>query len=86
MTLQSQLNLQARKIFGRIYKNSEIDLKELKATLSDQLNLYLDHLSSHIKKPITLKDRERILEIIDRNNYDQKNSNTNNKFNKSESC
>lgn len=68
MTLQARFNEQARRLFGRIYRDQRIDLDVLKATLDEQLNLYLDHLSSHIKKPISSKDRERILNIIARNN------------------
>lgn len=61
-------NINARKIFGRIYRNSKIDLAALKSTLDDQLHLYLDHLSTHLQKPIDKKDYKRILEIIGRNN------------------
>lgn len=58
----------ARRIFERIYKKEGIDLKASVNTLKDQLYLYFDHLSLKIKTPITSGDRERALEIIERNN------------------
>lgn len=68
MQLPREQLKRARQIFERIYKKEKIDLRASSETLKDQLNLYLEHLGKHIKKPIDSKSRDRIMRIIERNN------------------
>lgn len=62
------ININARALFKRIYQNEKINLDASKKTLEDQLNLYLDHLGTHLNKKISPNARQHILSIIHRNN------------------
>lgn len=73
--LKLHINNKVREIFRKIYEDlpagrqgKKVNLTALKNSLEDQLNLYLDHLGGHIKQEIIKKDRERIWNIIERNN------------------
>jgi len=63
------LREKARVVFKRIYQNQRINLKGSRQSLKDQLELYLEHLSSHLDKNISKKDTQRIADIISRNNH-----------------
>lgn len=65
----SLLKFKAKDLFKRIYKNQTINYPESKATLKDQLEIYLEHLSEALNKKISIKDKKRILDILIRNNH-----------------
>ena len=60
--------MKVRDLFKRIYQNKQINLSASRASLQEQLNLYLDHLGKHINQTFSQKDRERIWAIVERNN------------------
>ncbi len=68
MNIHPTFNTLARNIFKKIYRNNTINLEASKKTLEDQLVLYLEHLGYHISKKIFFKDKQRIEDIILRNN------------------
>lgn len=68
MHLNYESLLKARKIFDRIYKDNQINVRASVESLKDQLSLYLEHLSKHTGKNISSSDKKRIFEIIERNN------------------
>lgn len=65
---QPHINIKVRDLFRKIYQNKRINLSASKDSLKQQLNLYLDHFSKHINVTTQVKDRNRIWEIIERNN------------------
>ncbi|MBI2314621.1 hypothetical protein HYU93_00985 [Candidatus Daviesbacteria bacterium] len=66
---QPHLNItRVKSIFEKIYNRGQISLSASKTYLEEQLNLYLDHLSAHTGHKVSVKDRARIWNIIERNN------------------
>lgn len=59
----------AQNLFKRIYSNSRLNIEASRKSLEVQLNLYLDHIGSHIGKQIKKRERDRIWQVIDRNNH-----------------
>ncbi len=66
---QTHINIKVRDLFKKIYQGRKINLAASKSSLEMQLNLYLDHLSSHTFVKISQRDRKRIWETIERNNH-----------------
>lgn len=65
---QPHINIKVREIFKKIYNNRRINLAASKASLSEQLELYLNHLGKHTDQTFLPKDRKRIWAIVERNN------------------
>jgi len=64
----THINNKVKEIFRKIYQGRKINLAASKDYLEEQLDLYLDHLGSHTGFKVANKDKERIWNIIERNN------------------
>lgn len=62
------INIRAREVFRRLYKNNRLNIQESKKSLEEQLDLYLEHLGAHMGHQVSDRDQDRIWAIIERNN------------------
>lgn len=68
MNFQPHFNIKARELFRKIHRFQKINISASRHSLKEQLDLYLEHLSSHVSKKVPQKNTERILKIITRSN------------------
>lgn len=66
--LHPQISIRFSEAFKKIYNRGRINLAASKGSLHEQLNLYLDHFSSHTGCKVSTKERERTWSFIERNN------------------
>ena len=64
----AHINIGVRDIFRKIYQGKNINLAASKDLLEQQLDLYLNHFSTHIGKTISKREKTRIWAVIERNN------------------